>query len=180
MQDHIPTAQVKSLAAWARDISTPQKRKAQDSPEGQEPGRESVHYVENSDLRGAQPQKVSRWVKPQLPKPVPRFLVVESDIPENPLTKCNIFSIGKWFKGVSFQLVGRFWKEGSVFIVDCPSDKAATLLMKRNGTTFITLKIKVSAHRSMNSSKGVIWCPDFESLPEEKILENLLSSQKFS
>ena len=171
-QTHIPGSQGESLAACARDISTPQKRKALDSPEGHTSSsrRESVHYVDNSDLRTS----CSRGVRLEPPKPAPRFLVVESDIPEHPLTKCNIFSVGKWFEGVSSQLVGRFWKEGNIFIVDSPSAKVSEMLMKRNGTTFITLKIKVSAHRSMNSSKGVIWCPDLESLPEEEILENLL------
>ena len=169
-QTHIPISQGESLAACARDISTPTKRKAPDSPEGHSPRRESVHYVDNSDLR----ERCSRGVKPQPPKPVPRFLVVESGIPDKPLTKCNIFTVGKWFEGVSSQLVGRFWKEGNIFIVDCPSGKVSDMLMKRNGSTFITLPIKVSAHRSRNTSKGVIWCPDLEGLPEEEILENLL------
>ena len=168
-QTHIPTSEGESRTASARDISTPIKRKALDSPEGHSPRRESVHYVDNSDLR----DRCSRGVQPQPPKPVPRFLVVESGIPDKPLTKCNIFTVGKWFEGVSSQLVGRFWKEGSIFIVDCPSAKVSDMLMRRNGSTFITLPIKVSAHRSRNTSKGVIWCPDLEGLPEEEILENL-------
>ena len=109
----------------------------------------------------------------QPPKLTPRYLVVENVTPDRPLTKCNIFSVNKWFKGVSTTLCGRVRKTGHCFLVDCPNERVSKMLLMRDGTEFITLKLKVSAHRTLNSSKGVIWCPDLEGIDEAEILENL-------
>ena len=134
---------------------------------------------EGSFIDGAWPQIVSRvgdsGVQPLTPKLCPRFLVVESDTPDHPLSRCNIFAVNTWFKGVSTQLVGRVSKAGTGFLVDCPSERVARLLLGRNGSKFISLTVRVSAHRSLNSSKGVIWCPDLEGIEEEEILANLRS-----
>ena len=109
----------------------------------------------------------------QPPKVTPRYLVVESITPDKPLTKCNIFAVNKWFKGVSTMLCGRVRKTGHCFLVDCPTERVSKMLLMRDGTEFISLKLRVSAHRTMNSSKGVIWCPDLEGIEEAEILENL-------
>ena len=93
--------------------------------------------------------------------------------PNRPLTKCNIFAAKKWFKGVSTLLFGRVRKAGNFFLVDCRKEIVSKMLLIRNGTTFMFLKIKVSAHKNLNSSKGVIWCPDLESLEDAEILDNL-------
>ena len=109
------------------------------------------------------------------PPIIPRYLVVESVTPDRPLTKCNIFAVNKWFKGVSTLLFGRVRKAGHCFIVDCPTEKVSKMLLLRDGSDFISLRIKVSAHRTLNSSKGVIWCPDLEGIEDAEILENLQS-----
>ena len=104
----------------------------------------------------------------------PRYLVVESESPDNPLTKCNIFTVKKWFMGVSTLLYRRIRKmAGGGFLVDCPNSHVAKLLLNRNGSDFISLKIKVSAHRSLNSCQGVIWCPDLEGYNEDEILDDV-------
>ena len=142
--------------------------------------RQRIHSPPSPEVNyedGAWPQ-VKRvgdsGVQPLTPKPSPRYLVVESDTPGKPLSKCNMFAISKWFLGVSQSLQGRVSKSGSGFLVDCPSARVSWLMMRRDGSEFISLKIKVSEHRSLNSSKGVIWCPDLEGLEEAEILENLV------
>ena len=112
-------------------------------------------------------------IQHQPPKPIPRYLVVESITPDKPLTKCNIFAVNKWFKGVSTLLSGKVRKIGNCFLVDCPTERVAKKLLSRDGTEFISLKLKVSAHRTLNSSKGVIWCPDLEGIADAEILDNL-------
>ena len=104
----------------------------------------------------------------------PRYLVVESDTPDRPLVKCNLFTVKKWFMGVSTLLYRRIRKmAGGGFLVDCPNSHVAKLLLRRNGCEFISLKIKVSAHRSLNSCKGVIWCPDLEGYNDDEILDDV-------
>ena len=131
---------------------------------------------ENSDPDEAWPRipKVSRPVEEDDSILTPRYLVVESDTPDKPLTKCNIFAIKKWFLGISSMLQGKIRKmAGGGFLVECPNSRVAKLLLRRNGCEFISLKIKVSAHRSLNSSKGVIWCPDLEGYDDAEILDDI-------
>ena len=164
---------------WAEYKSPEESRPTRGKRSRSEAG---LKTPEGRFTEGAWPQLENRnarvgdsGVQPLTPKLVPRFLVVESDTPGHPLTKCNIFAINTWFKGVSSSLMGRVSKAGTGFLVDCPSERVSKLLLQRNGTTFISLKVKVTAHRSLNYSKGVIWCPDLEGIEEEEILDNLRS-----
>ena len=59
------------------------------------------------------------------------------------------------------------------FLVECLSERVSKNLRKRSSTVFVDRPIKVSIHRTLNSTKGVIKCRELRSLSEAKICENL-------
>ena len=155
VQDPIP--QGESLAAEARDTNTPKKRRkiAPETPDS------------DSD------QGIQEKGKSQEGVPPPRYLVVESDNPEKPFNRLHIFAVGRWFDRVATGLSKRIKEMRGGFEVDCQNQREARLLLKRHGSEFMGIKIKVSEHRSKNSSKGAIWCRNLEGLTEDEILGEL-------
>ena len=108
----------------------------------------------------------------------PRFLVVEAEDPERPLSKLSPWAIEEGLKGVSkdIKIAKNMDKEKGIFLLECQSERASKNALARNGTLFVDRKIKVSPHRSLNSSKGVIHCYDLRNDTVE-FLEEKLKSQ---
>ena len=57
--------------------------------------------------------------------------------------------------------------------MECPSEKSSIRLQKRSGNIFVDRPMKVSPHRSFNSSKGVIRCRELEGMSEAEIKDEL-------
>lgn len=104
----------------------------------------------------------------------PRFLVVRSAQIDKPLSKLSPFAIQKGFQGISstgFTSIKKL-RNGD-YLVECNSKKASELLQKRSGNLFVDRMIFVGVHEQLNSSKGVIRCPDLQDMTEEDIQEEL-------
>ena len=103
----------------------------------------------------------------------PRFLIIESSKPDQPLTKLSPFVIEK----VLVSLAGspksvKKLNSGSL-LVEVEKAKHAQNLLKL--TRFFEIPSKCYPHTSLNTSKGIIRCPDLAGVTEEEIVANLAS-----
>ena len=152
----------------------------------------TVHIVDNSDLRESiarSRQKNSRFgAKPQSTPLIfegssktvhtwARYLVVESENPEEPLAGLSPWAIEEGFKGISqaIKIERNLNKDKGIFLIECQNERASKNALARNGTNFVDRKIKVSPHRSLNTSRGVIHCYDLRNDTIEFIEEKLKS-----
>jgi hypothetical protein len=106
----------------------------------------------------------------------PRFLLVKGAEEERPLSGLSPFAINKWFQGIStvgFKDIKKL--RGGDFLVECSTRRASDLLLKRNGANCVDRKITVELHHQLNSSRGVIRCPDLKGLPDQEIRQELTS-----
>ncbi|PVD18987.1 hypothetical protein C0Q70_21546 [Pomacea canaliculata] len=105
----------------------------------------------------------------------PRFLVVEGAEQDRPLSSLSPFAIAKGFKNISnnFSTIRRL--RSGQFLVQCANQKASEALRRWDGKQFVDRPIKVTSHRSLNSSKGVIRCPDLAGMTETDIRSELAS-----
>lgn len=97
----------------------------------------------------------------------PRFLVVDSGDESLPLSGLSPFVINKWFEGISrtgFKSVKRL--RSGQFLVECSSEKASRLLQGQDGCQCVDRPVQVTRHKSLNSCKGVIRCPDLQGMTE--------------
>ena len=106
----------------------------------------------------------------------PRFVVVEGTNPDKPLSKLSPWAIQKGFEGISPSItnVKRMGKKSGAYLVECPDEKASKQLLARNWTIFVDRKVKITPHRTLNSSKGVVTI-DVEEIHEH--LEEGLKDQ---
>jgi len=100
----------------------------------------------------------------------PRFLVIESADNDNPLSKLSPFAINKGIEGMAGK-PQKIRKMGSAFLVEVAKKSHSDNLLST--TALANVPVKVSAHRSMNSCKGVIRCRELEGLSDESITEDL-------
>ena len=103
----------------------------------------------------------------------PRFLIIESSKPDQPLTKLSPFVIEK----VLVSLAGspksvKKLNSGSL-LVEVEKAKHAKNLLKL--TRFFEIPSKCYPHTSLNTSKGIIRCLDLAGVTEEEIVANLAS-----
>ena len=106
----------------------------------------------------------------------PRFLVVEGTSEERPLSKIHPFAIQKCFDGVSstgFESIKKL-RNGS-YLVECKSKRASELLLKVSGSSWLDRPIRVTPHKGLNTSKGVLRCADLQDVPEDEIQSELQS-----
>jgi hypothetical protein len=102
-----------------------------------------------------------------------RFLVVSSKDTEKPMGLMSPFLLEKWFHGVSSTgFLLKKLRSGDL-LVECQTRKAADLLRRRDDTVCVDRKISVSLHQQLNSSKGVIRCPDLKGISETDIQTEL-------
>ena len=101
----------------------------------------------------------------------PRFLVVESSSDDLPLSKLSPFAVQKGFQAVAgtFKNVKRLM-DGS-FLVECGKRAQSQYLLRTN--RFIDRPVRVSIHKTLNSSRGVIRCRDFADMSEVEIRDEL-------
>ena len=101
----------------------------------------------------------------------PRFLVVESWSDDLPLSKLSPFAVQKGFQVVARTLENiKRLRDGS-FLVECARKSQAMGLLKT--TQFVDRPVRVSIHKALNSSRGVIRCCELSSMTEMEIRTEL-------
>ena len=86
----------------------------------------------------------------------PWFLVVESVSEELPLQKLSPFAVQRGFQAVAETLKSiKRLRDGS-FLVECGKRAQAQNLLQTNH--FVDRPVRVSVHKTLNSSRGVIRC----------------------
>jgi hypothetical protein len=102
-----------------------------------------------------------------------RFLVVSSKDTEKPMGQMSPFLLEKWFHGVSSTGFSIKKLRCGDLLVECQTKKASDLLRRRDDAVCVDRKISVSLHQQLNSSKGVIRCPDLKGISETDIQTEL-------
>ena len=101
----------------------------------------------------------------------PRFLIVESASEDLPLQKLSPFVVQKGFQAIAGTLKNiKRLRDGS-FLLECGKTAQAQNLLRTN--RFIDRQVKVSVHKTMNSSRGVIRCGDLAGMSEVEIRDEL-------
>ena len=101
----------------------------------------------------------------------PRFLIIESTVPDQPLSKLSPFVIEKVLVGLagSPKSVKKL-RSGSLLVEIEKAVHAKTLLKIKH---FFNIPAKCVPHTSLNTSKGIIRCPDLSDVSEEEIVMEL-------
>ena len=101
----------------------------------------------------------------------PRFLVMESSNDDLPLSKLSPFAIQKGFQAVARTLKSiKRLRDGS-FLVECGKRAQAQNLLQTN--RFIDRPVRITIHKTLNSSRGVIRCQDLADMTEVEIQDEL-------
>lgn len=100
----------------------------------------------------------------------PRFLVMESTSQENSLSRLSPFVIEKAMKGICDAVNVKKLRSGSL-LIEVSRPAQATNLLKQ--TSFASVPVKVSPHRTMNSCKGVIRDRDLADMDREELINEL-------
>ena len=101
----------------------------------------------------------------------PRFLLIEATENRQHITKLSPFLIQKTVQGIIGPVDSIKKLKSDQLLIETNRKTISDKLLKL--TEFATLKVKVTPHQSLNSSKGVIRCPDLSGLDEEEILTEL-------
>lgn len=101
----------------------------------------------------------------------PRFLVIEGTNPDAPLSGLSIFAIAKGITGLAGEPKSLKRQQSGNLLVEVTRQSHATNLLR--STKLDTISIKVSPHRSLNQSKGVVSDEELKNVSEEEILQNL-------
>ena len=105
--------------------------------------------------------------------PFPRFLLIESTIPEQPLSKLSPFVIQKVLLSVAGSPKSVKKLSSGTLLVEVEKPKHAQNLMKIKH--FFNIPAKCSPHTSLNTTRGIIRCPDLAGVSEDEIVEELSS-----
>ena len=102
----------------------------------------------------------------------PRYLMMEASDPNQPID-LNVFALKKAIDGMANGVPKSVKKlrSGSVFIEVDKKQQCLNLLRTTKLQNY--LPVKVSPHRTLNSSKFVIRCPDLNDMEEEEIKKEL-------
>ena len=102
----------------------------------------------------------------------PRFLVVESSSDNLPLSKLSPFAVQKGFQVVAGTLKNiKRLRDGSFLVEYGKRAQAPKKLLQTN--RFIDRPVRVSIHKTLNSSQGVIRCQDLADMTEVDIQDEL-------
>ena len=101
----------------------------------------------------------------------PRFLIVESANEDLPLQKLSSFAIQKGFQAVAGTPKSMKRLRDGSFFVECGKRAQAQNLLQTN--RFVDRSVKVSVHETLNSSRGIIRCPDLADMSEVEIRDEL-------
>jgi len=102
----------------------------------------------------------------------PRFLVISSN-DDGALLKLSPFTIQQGLEGLAGEPKSVKKMRNGSLLVECFTEKHSRCLLKSK--IFCNISITVTAHSSLNSSKGVIRSRDLEGVSEDEICKNLSS-----
>ena len=105
----------------------------------------------------------------------PRFLVIQGIDEENTLKQLSPFAIAKGIQGIAGEPKQITRLRSGDLLIEVGQRSHANNLLK--ATMLVNIPIKVSAHNTLNTRKGVIKCNDLKFVSEAEILEGL-SQQK--
>ena len=100
-----------------------------------------------------------------------RFLIVESANKDLPLQKLSPFAIQKGFQAIARTLKSINRLRDSSFLVEYGKRAQTQNLLQTN--RFIDRPVRVSVHKTLNSSWGVIRCQDLSDMSEVEIQHEL-------
>ena len=108
------------------------------------------------------------------PQQFPRFILVESKEENRQITSLSPFLIQKIIQSIAGEPenIKKLHRSNQLLIEVSKKAHAENLLRAQ---TFHDLKVRVYPHTSLNSSKGVIRCPELRNCGEEEILEGTRS-----
>ena len=100
-----------------------------------------------------------------------RFLVLESENPEESLSRLSPFAMPDNFKAIHSSITNVKMIKAGVYLFECPDAKVSNIALNWNGQTIFDRKIKVTPHRTLNTCRGVIRSQELEKEPnpEEKL-----------
>ena len=93
---------------------------------------------------------------------------------KEPCINYHLFAIQKGIVGLAGEPKSVKKRMRSGLLIECTTQRHSICLLQ--STVFCNVPVKVTAHSSLNSSKGVIRCRDLEGVSEEEICQ-ILSSQ---
>ena len=97
----------------------------------------------------------------------PKSLVVKSASEERPLSKLSPFAMQKGFQAVAgTHKSAKRLRDGS-FLVECSRRTQEENLLKT--VHFVDRPVHVFVHKTLNSSRGVIKCPELSDMSEIEI-----------
>ena len=100
-----------------------------------------------------------------------RFLIVESANEDLPLQKLSPFAIQKGFQAIARTLKSINRLRDSSFLVEYGKRAQTQNLLQTN--CFIDRPVRVSVHKTLNSSQGIIGCRDLSDMSEVEVRHEL-------
>ena len=107
----------------------------------------------------------------------PHFLLIESVVPEEPLSKLSPFAIQEVLVSVAGSPKSVKQLNSGALLVEVEKPKHAENLLKIN--RFHLTPAKCTLHGSLNKSRGIIRCPDLAGVLEDEIVAELSSQNVF-
>ena len=106
-----------------------------------------------------------------LPQVFPRFIIIESEDENSSITSLSPFVIQKVLQSISGEpkSIKKLSKSNQLLVEVSRKAHAENLRTQ----TFHNLKCRVRPHSSLNSSRGVIRCPDLRGCSEKEILDEM-------
>ena len=103
----------------------------------------------------------------------PRWLVMEAADESRPLSGLSPFAIAKGIKGLSGEPKSVKRLRSGSLLIECSTQKHSELLLKSK--VLVDRPVKISTHKGLNSSKGVIRCRDLRGVSEAEMKTELAS-----
>ena len=103
----------------------------------------------------------------------PHFLVIESNDQNRPVTSLSPYVIDKSLRACAGTVKSVKKLRAGILLVEVTRETQATNLLALK--SILDLNVKVSAHRSMNSCKGVVRSYDLAQTSEAELLSELAS-----
>ena len=104
----------------------------------------------------------------------PRFLVIQNSDPDKPL-KLSPFAINKGVESLAGAVKAVKRLRSGDILVEVERVGQAKNLLKAD--KFVNIPVKVSPHKTLNSCRGVVRCPDLRDCSDEEILDELADQQ---
>ena len=116
-------------------------------------------------------QTISDSTTNSQPSNFPHFIIIESADENNPITNVSPFAIEKQLSGILGTPKSVKKLKNGTILVECGTRQQSENLLKNK--TFVGHEVYIYAHKTLNSSRGVVRCKDLSYCTIEEIEENL-------